>query len=425
MLLIKRAELARVSPFLFWYNPFMNYEIANFIISEEGRTALNELASENLQPEKELALLTRLRRRFNPEQTAALLEVAGARQRAVKQGKFSRAAQMFFTKSGLEQSSGERIANYRAARMARSLPPGAKVADLGCGIGGDSLAMAQYFRVSGVDLDAARLVFARANAAVYNLTANFEGVEVDLTQLDLKGYDAIFFDPARRSAEGKRYFSVEAYQPPLSIIQKWLPLVPEIAVKISPGVDYSELAKYDCEVEIISDEGEVKEAILWFGRFRSDAAISRRATLLPGLHTLTNLPALEKEKKAVPIGPPLAYLYEPDGAVIRAGLVEELALQLGDLQKLDPDIAYLTGNTLFETPFARAYRVREYMPFNLKKLIRRLQELKVGRVIIKKRGSPLDPQQLERALKLKGDQTLTLFLTHLDGKPFVVLSFEF
>jgi hypothetical protein len=397
----------------------MDYQTACFIVSDKGRVALDELAADPavLAPQRELATLTRLRRHYSPTEAAALLEVATARQRATAQHKFSRAAEMFFTKTGLEQSSGERVAEYRARRMAQTLAPGSIIADLGCGIGGDSLAMAAHFKVTGVDLDEARLVFAGENAAVYGRAENFETLHTDLTTLDLSQFQAIFFDPARRSAEGKRYFSVEQYQPPLSVIKHWLPKVPEIGVKISPGVDYKELEDYDCAVEIISDEGEVKEAVLWFGGLRSPG-VSRRATLLPGEHSLTNLP--EAEKTPIPVGPPLAYLYEPDGAVIRAGLVEELALQLGDLRKLDEDIAFLTGDQLKETPFARSYQVLEFMPFNLKKLSRRLQDLQIGQVTIKKRGSPLDPQQLERALKLKGDQHLILVLTHVQRKPFVL-----
>lgn len=398
----------------------MDYQAAGFIVSDKGCTALQELVTDPpaLLPNRELATLSRLRRQHSPEVAAAIMEVALARQRAVRQNKFSRAAEMFFTKSGLEQSSGERIADYRTSRFTRSLSSEAKIADLGCGIGGDSLALAQDFKVMGVDLDEARLIFARANAAVYERSERFEAKQADLTQLDLSEFDGLFFDPARRSAEGKRYFSVEQYQPPLSIIKRWLTKTPEIAVKISPGVDYSQLAGYDCEVEIISEEGEVKEAVLWFGALRSSKTV-RRATLLPEAHSLVNLPP--SEKAAVPVGPPLAYLYEPDGAVIRAGLVEELALQLGDLRKIDEDIAFLTSDNLIESPFARAFPILEIMPFNLKKLSRRMQELHVGHVVIKKRGSPLDPQQLEHALKLKGDQSLTLILTHVEGKPYVLL----
>jgi hypothetical protein len=117
---------------------------------------------------------------------------------------------------------------------------------------------------------------------------------------------------------------------------------------------------------------------------------------------------------------PGAVLYEPDGAVIRAHLVEQLAGRL-NATKLDPDIAYLTAGAYTPTPFARAYTIEEHLPFNLKKLRARLRALHVGRVVVKKRGSPLDPADLIRRLRLRGTDERTLFLTHLDGRPAVLI----
>lgn len=393
----------------------MNLATARFLTSANAQAALQKLAAQETVSEgNQLAVLTRVRREYSPEEAGALVETLLLRQRAVSLSKFSRAEAMFFTRAGLEQASGEAVAAYRARRMVQALVEGARVADLACGIGGDLLALATSFEVTGVDLDAARLELAKANLAAYGRTGRL--VALDLQQFDPTGYQALFFDPGRRTSEGKRIFDVADYQPPLSIIKKWLPVVSEIAVKLSPGVDYAQLTDYDCEIEIISENGAVKEAVLWFGKLRSGAI--RRATLLPQEITLTDQPNLAP----VASGVPLAYLYEPDGAVIRAGLVEELAVQMGGTtRKLDPDIAYLTSDQLIETPLARVWRVLEYQPWSLKKLNKRLQELDVGKVIIKKRGSPVDPQTLERALKLKGTRQLTVFLTHIMGQPSVVL----
>ena len=395
----------------------MDVEIAKFILSEVGQATLERLAQSpaGLGQAQHLATLSRLRKDFTSPQAAGLLEVAVARQKATQQGKFSRASQMFFTRSGLEQASGEAITRHRATRLQRVLPMASPVADLGCGIGGDSLGLAEHFRVTGIDLDQARLLFAEANAAVYGFSDNFQTRQLDITNFEPTGYAALFFDPARRTEEGRRIFSVEDYAPPLSIIEKWLKLVPNLGVKISPGVNYSELAAYNCEVEIISQNGDVKEAVLWFGELR-DPNVTRRATLLPQNVTLTNQP----DKPPVEITEPAGWLYEPDGAVIRAGLVEELALQLG-ATKIDPDIAYLTAPVRQATPFARAYPVIESHPFNLKKLQRRLTELNVGRTVIKKRGSPLEPDALGRSLKLKGEREMVLVLTHVMGTHTVIL----
>lgn len=409
----------------------MKLEIAEFLLSPSGREALDELAADPaaLSQANQLATLSRLRRRFSPEEAAGLLEVATARHRASQQAKFSRAGEMFFTKTGLEQASGELIANYRAARFVRSLPSGSPIADLGCGIGGDSMALARHFQVTGVDLDPARLLFAQANAAALGLSGNFEALQAELTGFDPTPYAGLFFDPARRTSEGRRLFSVEDYTPPLSIIKKWLAKVPDIAVKISPGVNYAELGDYDCEVEIISENGDVKEAVLWFGALREKIKdrrskikdqdlVRRRATLLPAGDSLTEQPG----QPEVESGEPLAYLYEPDGAVIRAGLVEELA-HLITARKIDPTIAFLTASHLVETPFARAYRVIESLPFNLKRLNQHLNALETGRVTVKKRGSPIEPQELERALKLKGpkENEIIVVLTHVMGTHWALI----
>jgi hypothetical protein len=121
------------------------------------------------------------------------------------------------------------------------------------------------------------------------------------------------------------------------------------------------------------------------------------------------------------LSPPLDYLYEPDPAVLRAGLVALLGDRLQAAQ-LDPDIAYLTGAQLIETPFARSWAVQDWFPFQLKRLRSYLRARSVGRVTVKKRGSPLDPQDLARQLRLQGEAHALLFLTHLDGKPIVIVA---
>jgi hypothetical protein len=186
-----------------------------------------------------------------------------------------------------------------------------------------------------------------------------------------------------------------------------------MGVKISPGVKLDELAGYEAEVEFISLDGELKEAVLWFGPLKT---AHRRATLLPGPYTLTAAP-----DSLLPIREPQAFLYEPDPAILRAGLVTTLGAQLNAAQ-LDPDIAYLTSEKLQTTPFARAWAVEDWFPFQLKRLRAYLRERNIGNVTVKKRGSPLVPEALIRDLKLSGENECTIFLTHLRGKAIVVIA---
>lgn len=222
---------------------------------------------------------------------------------------------------------------------------------------------------------------------------------------------ALFFDPARRKAR-RRLFSVEEYSPPLSVIKDWLGNFPAAGVKISPGVNLDQLRDYDAEVEFISLQGELKEAVLWFGPFRT---ASRRATVLPGPFSM-----VETLSGPLPVCEPKAFLYEPDASVLRAGLVASLGSHLNAYQ-LDPDIAYLTAENQQLTPFARVWSVRDWFPFTLKRLRAYLRERGIGQVTIKKRGSPLEPDHLLHELRLEGETQAVVFLTHLRARPIVII----
>jgi SAM-dependent methyltransferase len=357
-----------------------------------------------------LANLARLEKTWPRALARAALETAGLRLRA--RSKFERAEAMYFTREALEQASGERIARYRAARYAGL----ATVADLGCGVGGDSLAIAEHCQVTGFDQDPLRLAMAAENLAAYGRGARATWVQADLAGLALPPVEAFFFDPARRSGSRRR-FSVRDYAPPLESLRPWMARAPAGGVKISPGVDLDEIAGYDCEMEFISERGELKECALWFGPLRS---ARRRATRLAegAVHSLLPDPAAEAEPP--PPGPPLAYLYEPDPAVLRAGLVTTLAAQL-EARQLDAGMAYLAAPRLRPTPWARAFRIEDALPFQLKRLRERLRALRVGRVTVKKRGSPLEPETLIKQLKLSGPEHRVVFLTHVLGEAWALI----
>ena len=385
-----------------------------FLLSPEGRAALDELAAAPPTPDSHMAVAALWRERLGPERAQAALEMALLRQRAER--KFSRAAEMFFTRDGLEQATAEPVAAHRAARFAAA---GARtVADLGCGIGSDALALAGAGAdVVAIDRDPLRLLMAKANAAVYGLTERLALVQADLLALPPLPVDAFFFDPGRRAGGGprgapsRRLHTGAAYQPPLSLFDAWRQIVPQGAAKVSPGIDYAELPA-DVEVEIVSLAGEVKEAVLWCGELRTAA---RRATLLPGGHTLSG-----DAGESAPVAAPRAYLYEPDGAVIRAHLVARLATRI-DATLIDPQIAYLTADVAQPTPFARVFAIDDHFPFQLKRLRAYLRQRGVGRVTIKKRGSPLEPEALRQALRLRGENEAVLFLTQVMGRHTVLI----
>ncbi|MFD7627105.1 methyltransferase domain-containing protein [Streptomyces sp. NPDC059851] len=395
------------------------------LLTPEGRALLDSLR--DYDPAQELAVATRLRREHPAPLVSAALGQARLRQRAAAKFGAEDAFRMYFTPGGAEMATRATVASYRAQRFAalgvRS------VADLCCGIGGDALALARLgIRVLAVDRDPLTAAVARANAEALGLADLVEVREADVTTVDTAGYDAVFLDPARRGghgggaahstsargggrAAGGRVFDPEAYSPPLSWAVEAARTARCAAIKIAPGIPH-EAVPEQAEAEWISDHGDVKEAVLWFGATPGTV----RATLLPGprtLHTAGPLPDPET-------GPVGRYLYEPDGAVIRAHLVAEVAEQLGG-RLIDPTIAYVTADELRATPYATAYEITDVLPFGLKKLKALLREREVGILTVKKRGSAIEPEELRRKVKPQGRNAATVFLTRVAGAPSMLI----
>ncbi|MEU6335425.1 THUMP-like domain-containing protein [Streptomyces cellulosae] len=380
------------------------------LLTPEGRALLDEVR--DTDPAQELAVATRLRRDHPAELVSAALGQARLRQRAVAKFGAEDAARMFFTPNGVEQSTRRSVAAYRAERLRAA---GVRsVADLCCGIGGDAIALARAgIRVLAVDRDPQTAAAARANAEALGLAGLIEVREADVTEVDTSGYDAVFVDPARRSSKRGRIFDPEAYSPPLSwAVGAALKAPKAAALKIAPGIPH-EAVPAEAEAEWISDGGDVKEAVLWFGT----APGTVRATLLPGPRTLVSRGLPDPEVR--PVG---RYLYEPDGAVIRSHLVAEAAEPL-DGGLIDPTIAYITADTLTPTPYATAYEITDQLPFNVKKLKALLREREVGVLTVKKRGSAVEPEELRRKAlpKPHGTASVTVFLTRVAGAPTMLL----
>ncbi|MER6071869.1 methyltransferase domain-containing protein [Streptomyces sp. NPDC001817] len=376
------------------------------LLTPEGRALLDEVR--DTHPADELSVATRLRREHPAELVSAALGQARLRQRAAAKFGAADAGRMFFTPNGVEQSTRTSVATYRAERF-RNLGV-TSVADLCCGIGGDAIAFARAgIRVLAVDRDPATASVARANAEALGLGELIEVREADVTEVDTGGYDAVFVDPARRGGRG-RTFDPEAYSPPLSWAVEAARRAPRAALKVAPGIPH-EVVPADAEAEWISDGGDVKEAVLWFGTEPGTV----RATLLPGPRTLLGRGLPDPEVR--PVG---RYLYEPDGAVIRAHLVAEVAEHLGG-GLIDPTIAYVTADEPRPTAYASAYEITDQLPFNVKKLKALLREREVGTLTVKKRGSAVEPEELRRKVKPHGPNAATVFLTRVAGAPTMLI----
>jgi SAM-dependent methyltransferase len=395
----------------------MSGEVAGLeLLTPAGQELLDRLAGEDVTPDRALALSTELRRSYPPPLVAAALTQQSLRMSA--RAKFARAGAMLFTRPGLEQASSE----LAAAHSARRFRGYATVADLCCGIGGNLAALAAGSRVLAVDRDLTSLEFARHNVRASGAEHAVAAVCADVRQLTAGGArpDAVFIDPARRS--GGRHLRAGASEPPLDWCLALPGWVPAVGIKAAPGLP-RELVPPGWEAEFLAVGRQLKEALLWSPAL---ATAPRRATVLPGGDTL-----LPERGAAVPVAAPGAYLLDPNPAVTRAGLVQDLARRLGAWQ-IDPMIAFLAADEPVATPFARTLRVLESMPWNEKRVALRVRELGITAADIRRRGLAGDVDLIHRRLGLRanaaagqpaaGQPSAVIVMTRQDDKPWGLIA---
>jgi SAM-dependent methyltransferase len=348
---------------------------------------------------------------IDPDLAAAALTQATLRRRAI--GKFGAdAGRLLYTRTGLEQATRSIVADRRAARLADA---GIRtVADLGCGIGADTLAFARAgLTVRAVEADPVTAAVAAANVAACGLGHRATVTCADATAVDLSGVDAVFCDPARREASGRRIVDPAAFSPPWSFLTHLPARVPATVLKLAPGIDHA-LIPEGVEAEWVSVDGDVVEATLWHGPL---AAVPRRATVITGtaVHSLTG-----SGTATAPVGGVRRYLYDPDGAVVRAHLVAEFASTV-DGCLADDRIAYVFADAPLATPFGTVLEVVAHLPYGLKPLRAALRAHGIGTLEIRKRGVAVEPDRLRRELRLAGDRSAILVLTRLGTRPTALL----
>lgn len=357
-----------------------------------------------------LSLVAKLRSDgHDPATVAAVLTQAKLRKRAqAKFGEF--ASQMLFTEAGLEQASRLQVAALHAGRF-RSAGI-SEVADLGCGIGAESMALASL----GINVHAFEIDEVTAAVATYNL-APFENVKVeiaDVEQLDLSQFEALFFDPARRELHGpkkataQRHFDPANYSPNYNFCIEKAKTKPT-GIKLGPGHDKKQIPD-GTEAQWVSVDGDLVEMSLWFGKIAREH-VARSALLLndKGKHEIFSA---QSDSANAELGELGTFVYEPDNSLIRSRLIADFAEPLG-LRLIAPEIAYLSSNELISSPWLKGYKVIDNLVFDRKKLKAYVRENNIGILEIKKRGSDISPEELRKQLAPKGEGAATLIVTRV------------
>ncbi|MFV0460371.1 MAG: THUMP-like domain-containing protein [Actinomycetales bacterium] len=371
------------------------------------------------RPDQAMAAASRARRQGWPGDLVALAQTQ-LRLRAAAEGDLGElAATMFFTDAGLQQATRWVVAGEHAARF--TARGASVVADLGCGIGVDSLALLRAgLRVVAVERDPFTAAVARANLAGRAATV----LAADVHDLEwgpggvLAGVDAAYLDPARRDAAGRRILDPRRASPSLDFITALADRLAVVGAKVAPGIDHA-LVPDGAQAQWISADGALVEATVWFGMdgpARSALLLRTRGPFAGARVMVEADPSARLEP-----GPVGEYLVEPDSAVIRAGALGVIGRRL-DARLLDPTIAYLSCDRSPEpAPEYAAFAVQDRFPFSLKSLRSYLRDRQVGVLTIKKRGTAVDPAHLRRQLRLSGRHEATIVLTRVAGRQSVLV----
>jgi THUMP domain-like len=383
------------------------------LLSPEGLRLLDGLPEWDSKADI-VRTVAQLRRQGHPAGLVATV-LSQSKLRAKARAKFGEfASRMLFTEAGLEQATRLKVAALHAGRFSRAGVT--HVADLGCGIGGDALALAAIdLEVTAADADEVT-----AAIAAYNLTPfpRARVLHARAEEVALGGIGGAWLDPARRTTAGgttKRITDASDYSPGLDFAFGLADRM-AVGVKLGPGTD-RDVIPADAEAQWISVDGDVVELGVWFGLV-ARPGIRRAALVIRGdsAHELT----AGADSEDAPVGPIGDYLYEPDGSVIRARLIGALARANGAWMA-SAGIAYLTADVPFESPFARGFRVLERLPSDERQLRQALAARGIGTLEIKKRGVDVDPAALRTRLKLRGDASATIVLTREEGRHVALL----
>nr|NLD40186.1 class I SAM-dependent methyltransferase [Actinomycetales bacterium] len=389
------------------------------LLTSEGQALLSVLPP--YDPAIAMRLNEELRKVADPELVAAALTQQHLRQRAeAKLGEFART--LLFTEAGLQQATRLEVAaqharRYRDAGIER-------VYDLGCGLGIDSLALAALgLGVTAVEADEATAALATYNLRTFENARVIHGDALEVAAGALGQGDGAYADPARRTSTG-RTFDPAAYSPPLGMVLDLRERTPALGVKAAPGIGYEHLPE-DVHAQWVSVGGSVVEAGLWFGPLAPGGP--GRSALVIGPHGHADLAVTVDPRSPAAAAPVVeedvseGYLVEPDGAVIRAGGVAALAALIGG-RSVSEGIAYLAADEPHRGPFGESFEVLEAFPYSRARLSAWCRREGIGALEIKKRGVDVVPDQLRKALRLRGPNAATVILTRVRGRHHAIVA---
>ena len=366
---------------------------------------------------------------LTPEHRASVLTQLALEERAAARWR-EPAADLRFTREGLEQATRPALASWRARRLASH---GVRtIADLGCGLGLESRAfVAAGIAVRAVERDQVTASLAAHNCpeAVVRLG---DVTDPETLAWATAGADAVFLDPARRDPAaprtiegrtGHRISAPASWSPPWPWILELAERIPRAVVKVAPGIDHG-LIPTSTSAIWASVDGDLVEASIWFEGFDSPArrtALALRHGSDGTVHEHLIDDTMPVEEAVTPFG---AHLIDAAPVITTSGLVTALAARLG-ATRIDPHIGFLTSDAPPEaSPFHTAYRVLEVLPFDRRRVGAALAAVGCGTLTVMKRGVAADTEALRRVWLrgCSGGRALVVALSRIGDAQVAILA---
>ncbi|MBL4700934.1 MAG: hypothetical protein JKX85_06735, partial [Phycisphaeraceae bacterium] len=345
----------------------------------------------------DVAAISRLRKKYDADLLHLALDMVKARHKAASKWPVDIVQNLIANTTGIEQATSLLVSKHKAKRF---VDLGQPVIDICCGIGGDALGLKQCgVQVTGVDIDP-------VHAWMTTHNANCPTQVIDANDVKIDRGSVFHIDPSRRNAYGRTQ-DISDYQPGPDVLKRLLAQQPTACFKLGPGVNLDCLKEeitgdIPNEIEIISEHGHLVQAVLWTGEL---AKCARRATLLPqGLEFAAHEDDVWEEPPLDEIG---KYVMTFDPSVERLGLIALLCQKL-DVSCVHPQAGLLTSDQITDSPWVHNFQVLADLPWRPKKLKAELRKQNAGIVEIKTRGKLVNPDPLQKQLRGKGDQLLTV-----------------
>jgi hypothetical protein len=311
------------------------------------------------------------------------------------------------------------MAAYKAQRF-KELNGNSVIHDFCCGIGGDLIALAGKGAACGWDLSPIATLLATANLSAVQRSATVRTTDVQCATPPPN--EPWHVDPDRR-ATGRRSTTPELHSPGPDVIDRWRAASPNGAVKLAPATQAPTHWLNEAELEWITCHRECRQQVAWFGQL-AEAAGQRRATVLharsrAGESLIAGSFVCQPGINCEIANGPGRYFFDPDPSLLASDLLGAFAAA-NQLKSLGAGGAYLTADEPCAGPLLQAFTVQDCLPLRTAAISAYLAERRVGAVVIKKRGVPIDPNRFNHQLKLRGENEATIVLTRI-GKRQIAL----